>query len=309
MSMIHRLSRAACVALMILGAGVNLAVAEPQAKDDGYDEFIHKAGKLGPSHVTLGSEATLDLPAGYAFIPEKAARAIMKQMGNETDDTLIGLIFPEKKNTWFVTVEYIASGHINDEDARNWDAEKLLTQIRDNTAEANKRREQEGGVPLDIIGWVEKPHYDEATHRLVWSISARDRGAKENESIINYRTLMLGREGYISMIMATDLNAIAAQKPIANQLLSKVNFTDTKKYADFNASTDKVAAYGLAALVAGVAAKKLGLIAVLIAVIVKFAKVIALAVIGFFAVFKKKLKGKKASEDTNHPPQDRFPPQ
>ena len=62
----------------------------------------------------------------------------------------------------------------------------------------------------------------------------------------------------------------------AQELLSAVTFNDGKRYTDFDASTDKVAAYGLAALVAGVAAKKLGLLAVAGAFILKFAKVFAL---------------------------------
>jgi len=44
-----------------------------------------------------------------------------------------------------------------------------------------------------------------------------------------------------------------------------------------------VAAYGLAALVAGVAVKKLGLLALFAATIAKFAKLIAIAVAAFGA--------------------------
>ena len=44
--------------------------------------------------------------------------------------------------------------------------------------------------------------------------------------------------------------------------MAAVKFNDGKRYTDFDSSTDKVAAYGLAALVAGVAAKKLGLLAI-----------------------------------------------
>ena len=52
-------------------------------------------------------------------------------------------------------------------------------------------------------------------------------------------------------------------KPTAHNLLASLDFAAGKRYADFNSSTDKVAEYGLAALVAGVAAKKLGLLAVI----------------------------------------------
>jgi uncharacterized membrane-anchored protein len=67
-------------------------------------------------------------------------------------------------------------------------------------------------------------------------------------------------------------------------------YNDGKRYEDFNAGTDKVAAYGLAALVAGVAAKKLGLIAVVLAFAAKFAKVLLLAGAGVVTVVARFFK-------------------
>jgi hypothetical protein len=78
--------------------------------------------------------------------------------------------------------------------------------------------------------------------------------------------------------------------------LGNLEFSDGKRYADFNASTDKVAEYGLAALVAGVAAKKLGLFAVILAFLAKFAKVGLLALFGGGVLFKKWFSRKKESE-------------
>ena len=59
-------------------------------------------------------------------------------------------------------------------------------------------------------------------------------------------------------------------------------YNDGKRYAQYDATTDKAAAYGLAALVGGVAAKKLGLLAVAAAFFAKFFKLIlvGLAVAG-----------------------------
>ncbi|MBV9977299.1 MAG: DUF2167 domain-containing protein, partial [Hyphomicrobiales bacterium] len=48
-------------------------------------------------------------------------------------------------------------------------------------------------------------------------------------------------------------------------------------------STDKIAAYGIAALVGGLAAKKLGLLAIAGVFLVKFAKLIAVAAAGIGA--------------------------
>ena len=82
-------------------------------------------------------------------------------------------------------------------------------------------------------------------------------------------------------------------------LLDNLNYVDGKRYADFDSSTDKVAEYGLAALVAGVAAKKLGLFAVIAAFLAKFAKVGILAAAALGGGLWKRLRGKKA--DTPQP--------
>lgn len=60
-------------------------------------------------------------------------------------------------------------------------------------------------------------------------------------------------------------------------MLASLEFDAGKRYADFQAETDKVAEYGLAALVAGVAAKKLGLLAMAGVFFAKFAKIIIAA--------------------------------
>jgi uncharacterized membrane-anchored protein len=88
------------------------------------------------------------------------------------------------------------------------------------------------------------------------------------------------------------MSTVEAEKPIAKQLLAALEFNDGKRYSDFNASTDKVAEYGLAALVGGVAAKKLGLLAVIGAFLAKSAKLIGLALVGGFAAIRRFFGGK-----------------
>ena len=61
-------------------------------------------------------------------------------------------------------------------------------------------------------------------------------------------------------------------------LLAALDYKPGERYADFNASTDRVAEYELAALIGGVAAKKLGLLAVIGVALAKFWKVILIGV-------------------------------
>ena len=70
-------------------------------------------------------------------------------------------------------------------------------------------------------------------------------------------------------------------------MLAALGYNDGKRYEDFDASTDKVAGFGLAALIAGAAAKKLGAFALIAAFVVKAWKLVAIGVIGFGSLFMK----------------------
>lgn len=263
------------------------------APEETFESFMHKVGSFGPTKIKVRDQAELDLPEGYVFVPQQHAAAIMRDMGNEVDENFVGMIFPAKQDVWFVTVDFEKAGYIKDDDAKSWKAEELLADIKKGTVEHNKELLAQGKKEMEILGWIEPPHYDNATHRLVWSIAARDKGETDNEkNFINYRTMMLGRDGDISMVMVTNLSTINQHKVLANDLLAKLNFVPGKRYSDFNASTDHVAEYGLAALVAGVAAKKIGLFAVAAAFLAKFAKVILIALFGGIAGLRK-LFGRK----------------
>jgi len=248
----------------------------------------------GPSDVRLRDQAVLKLPAGMEYIPQPQAGRLMQAMGNSSDERLIGLVQSSGESQWLVVARYENAGYIKDDDAKDWNVDDLFKSLKEGTEEGNKRRREQGFPELEIVGWVQKPSYDAASHRLVWSMAARTPGENEARQSINYNTYALGREGYITLNLITSRASIEADKPVAGQLLSALSFNGGKGYADFNSSTDKVAEYGLAALVAGVAVKKLGLFAVIAAFFLKFAKVALLAGAGLLTVIGKFFSRKKS---------------
>ena len=268
----------------------------PDAHQQEYEAAAQAAKAVtvvGPSEVKLAEQAVLKLPAGMEFIPQPAASRLMKAMGNSGDDRLLGMVQSSSDAQWVVLARYEASGYVKDDDARDWNVDELFTSLKDGTEEANKDRRQRGFPELEIVGWVQKPSYESASHRLVWSMAARRKGqADEAGQSVNYNTYALGREGYISLNLITARDAVERDKPVAHTLLSALSFNDGKRYEDFNSSTDSVAKYGLAALVAGVAVKKLGLFALAGAFFVKFAKLLLLAGIGVLAMIKKFFGGR-----------------
>jgi uncharacterized membrane-anchored protein len=246
---------------------------------------------MGPADVTLMDQAVFKLPAGYLWVPQPAAGKLLHAMGNRDSDSLLGLVMPAHDAHWLAVARFEKAGYVKDDEARNWDVDELLTSLKEGTEETNKDRKARGFDELEIGGWVERPHYDDKTHRLIWSLAAHPKG-RADDGGINYNTYALGREGYITLNMLTDPSHVEQDKPLANTLLAALQFKDGKRYEDFNSSTDKVAEYGLMALVGGLAAKKLGLFAVAAAFLAKFAKVGILAGIaaagGLGRFFKKK---------------------
>ena len=252
----------------------------------------------GPASVALRDQATLALPAHCGFVPQKEGAALMHAMGNRTGEEFVGLVVPlgDSGADWLVTVDYSASGYIKDDDAKHWDADKLLKTLQDGTEAANADRVKIGVPPIVVTRWVEPPDYTVSSHELVWAAEVKQKSGATSDPIVNYNTYVLGREGYLSLDLVAREAVIEQDKPAAQQLLEAVQFNSGKRYSDFNSSTDKVAAYGLAALVAGVAAKKLGLLALLAATVVKFAKVIGLAIVAAVVAIKKWLgMGRKAT--------------
>ena len=118
---------------------------------------------------------------------------------------------------------------------------------------------------------------------------------------VNYNTYALGREGFVSLNLLTDSDRLDVDKAKARDLLNHLEFVSGKRYADFDSKTDHVAEYGLAALVAGVAAKKLGLLALIGVAAAKFWKIGLLALVGGGALWPR-LRARFARKKDEPPP-------
>ena len=227
------------------------------------------------------------------YIPAAEAGRLLAAMGNRVGDNLLGVVVsPAADANWFVVMRFTKSGYIKDDEAKDWKTEELLANLKEGTEQGNKERRSRGISEIEVVGWVEAPKYDAGTHRLVWSLESKEKGAPaRGEQVgdrgVNYNTYALGRDGYISMNLVTALKKIDAERPVANQLLAALQYNGGKRYTDFDSATDHVAEFGLAALIGGVAAKKLGLFALAFAFLAKFAKVIGIAAIAGGAVAVK----------------------
>lgn len=135
-----------------------------------------------------------------------------------------------------------------------------------------------------VVGWEQPPKYNPETQNLEWAV----RATSEGEPILNYNTRLLGRKGTMEVVLVCDPNDLAATLPAYRKLLADHKFQTGESYAEYRPG-DKVAKYGLAALVVGgaaVGAAKLGLFAWLAVFFKKGFKLIIIGLIAVVAMFK-----------------------
>jgi len=250
--------------------------------------------------ITLpGDIATLDLPSNFRYLdPADSARLLTDGWGNPPGDKTLGMIVPADVNPlsaagWGVVVTYNKDGHVKDDDADKINYADLLKEIQEGMAENNKARKEQGYAPMTLVGWAEQPGYDKAQHKLYWAKELHTEGDKENG--LNYNIRVLGREGVLVLNAVSGMNQIAQVKTEMKKVTGFTDFTPGNRYTDFNASTDKVAEYGIAALVAGGVAAKLGFFGKIFAVLLALKKfiLIGVAAIGSWIY---KLLGRKREE-------------
>lgn len=286
---------------LLIGATARAATEAPaddtaRAIDDAL-VAVQAAAEPGPRTVPLGDQALLDLPAGYAYVPVAAAARLLEAMGNSTGPGFHGLVVGEHLRG-FVVVGFDAAGYIADDDARAWDADALLDRLRENTEAGNAERRERRIPEFTVAGWIEPPTYEPGNQRLVWAAEVVDKGPGDGRPHgVNYNTYQLGREGYMSLNLVSDTEAIGEDRHHARTLLAALRFNEGKRYADFDAATDKVAEYGLAALVGGLAAKKLGLFAAAGLLLAKSWKLIAVLAVAAIAGMRRLRRRPPAGDD------------
>ncbi|WML33927.1 DUF2167 domain-containing protein [Clostridium sp. OS1-26] len=253
----------------------------------------------GPKTVDVGSDlAKLDLPDEYVFANGEDAKKLMKQMDNSVTGREQGIVFSkDTKQNWFVLFEFDPIGYVRDNDAKKINADKLLEEIKKGTEKDNEKRKQKGTPTLDIIGWDEKPHYDDKSHNLVWSVLSNSEG----EKIVNYNVRILGRGGVTEVTLVAGKDEMEKVKPQLDTIISKYSYKEGKKYTDY-IKGDKVSELGLTALIAGgagAAAAKTGLLAKLLLIFKKIWIVVILGIGGLFKKIISKFKKKSSGIEEN----------
>jgi uncharacterized membrane-anchored protein len=288
--------------LFVLGAVCALADTTPSDPAARLAEMRKLADGLKYQQgeiVLRGGVAKIKLPADFRYLdPADTDTVISKIWGNPHSSDLLGLVVPAgfdplDPSYWAVVITYGEDGYVKDNDAAGIDYDKLLAQMKEGSQEINKQREKDGYPPIELIGWATPPHYDQATHKLYWARELKF--GHEPQNTLNYSIRILGRHGVLVLNAVARMAQLREVEAATPSILGMVDFQEGHRYADFNPGTDKVATYGIAALIAGGILAKAGLFKLLWVGLLAFKKLLIVAVIAVVG-FVKKLLGIKSDK-------------
>lgn len=219
--------------LTALACTAHAADVRSPALDPAFEAAVNAARRVtraGPASVPLGPQGTLNLPAGFEFIPQPEAGALLRTRAHADPAGLIGLIQSRGHEAWLVTVRFDAVGHIPGDTDLQASDDELLARLRSHLALA---------PGFEITGWAQHPAYDPQTHRLVWAAQLRRTADGTSAPAVNYNAALLGREGVLGLHLMTGAASLASDKRQLHELLSAMDFVPGQRHADFDPARDR----------------------------------------------------------------------
>ncbi len=223
-----------------------LPAQQPSPQDNLWAQIEKLDWKLGPNQGDIAGTATIVVPKGSAFLGSAGTRRFLELQGNLGDDN--SFTFAPGDLSWFSVFSFDRSGYVSDDEKINPD--ELLTIMKKSNAEGNEERRRRGLETLVLEDWFVTPHYDIQTRRLEWGTRLRQASGGVT---VNYAIRLLGRAGVMSAILVSDPTSLDKDIKSFKTALAGFDFNSGQKYSEFRTG-DKVAEYGLTALIVGGAA-------------------------------------------------------
>lgn len=274
-----------------------LSAAEEPDQDLAAARKIVDGLKFQQGHIVLKEGlASLNVPETFRYLgPADSEIVLHKLWGNPPGSASLGMLFPSDispidDGSWGAIIRWTEDGYVKDDEAAKLDYSKILKEMQGAQVEANKRRQEAGYPALKIVGWAQPPHYDQATHKIYWAKELAVDGSPAHS--LNYDIRMLGRRGVLELRIISGMDQLAQVEKAAPPLLEMVDFQAGHRYTDFNPSTDKVATYGIAALVTGGILAKAGFFKGLLVAILAAKKFVVIGIVALVGFLKKLFGGK-----------------
>lgn len=281
----------------VLGSALAALAQEPAPAPTGPEKLDAELRYQTGTVQVADGRATFNLGPEFRYLdPKQTARLLTEGWGNPPGDETLGMILPANLSPlsnegWGVIITYEEDGYVDDKDAEKVDYSELLREMQKSTLEENKERAKAGYEPMQLVGWAEPPYYDKATNKMYWAKDIKFGDAPVDT--LNYNIRVLGRRGVLVLNAVSTVDQLASVKTSMQQLLPAVEFNPGHRYADFIPGKDKMAEYGIGALVVGTLAAKSGLFKVLIAGLLAAKKFVILGIAALGAWLRKMFKKKE----------------
>ena len=293
MRLAEQWSAIALISVLLVTCGaVAQAQEAPSESQKAEQAFAEKLRALdwikGPTTVTAQGNAKLTIPDQYVYLDARNTAKFLELQHNLSNGREV-MVAPRTLQ-WQAYLEFADAGYVKD--SEKIDAPALLGTLKENTEKANAERERRGWGTLHLVDWATPPVYNTTTKRLEWATILESQEGRG----VNFFTKILGRRGYTSVTMVTDPANLSDAEAKLDTVLTGYAFNSGETYGDWR-SGDKVAEYGLAALIVGgvaaVAAKK-GLFSVLAGFLAVAWKFVVAAVVAGMAWLRRLFAKKQA---------------
>lgn len=244
--------------------------------------------KVGPTTQSIGGKSTIFVPKEYVFlsVEETDKYSII----TENQPTGVENFFGPNNGAWEAFFSFDSIGYVKDDD--EIDADELLESIKSVEKAANKYRKEQGWDTLTTLGWEFAPRYDKNNNLLEWAFILQNNNTQEK--YINYKTRILGRTGVMSVVLVVSPEGLHEAVVDFKKRIKGFKYNPGERYSEYREG-DRVAEFGLAALIAGGAAalaSKKGFWATIVAFFVAAKKLVFVAVLGLFvwivSLFRRK---------------------
>ena len=242
---------------------------------------------VGPQTENVAGKAQLKTDETLAFLDESNSRRFLELTGNIPESG--NFILLSMDHGWWATFSFSELGYVKDDDTI--DADALLEDLKASDDPANEERKRLGIPPLYTDGWYTPPHYDSNSKHLEWGLRLRTEG----EIVLNYTIRILGRTGVMNATLVSTPETLDLDVKTFKAALPGFEFNSGERYAEYKEG-DRVAEFGLAALIAGGAAAiatKKGLWGVIAGFFAATWKFIAVALVGGLAWLRSLFKAKQ----------------
>jgi uncharacterized membrane-anchored protein len=203
--------------------------------------------QMSPSIGKVGDKGEFKISEPLMFLDSADTNKFLQFNGNLPNAN--SYTIAPKKGEWFGVLRFMNEGYVKDDE--KIDPESLLQSLKEGNKLGNEEKRKQGLETMTLEGWYFPPRYDADTKRLEWGTKLRS--DKDQSITVNVTTKILGRTGYISAILVSSPESLDKDLLSFKQALKGYDFVSGEKYSEWKEG-DRVAAYGLGALVLGGAA-------------------------------------------------------